>query len=70
MTNGPSGKQLPQNLAFRMETLGRHVELGACPRSLIAEARRGKIGTEGRRIRIGPLTDESGDQEIVRIDMA
>ena len=43
MTSDLLKKQLPRNLAFRRETPGHHVELGACLRILIIEAECGEI---------------------------
>ena len=69
MTSDLSGKRLLQNPAFQMETLGRHVVSSACLQTPIARAGHGRSIKE-RKNRIRPLTDESGDQESVRIDMA
>lgn len=71
MMNDPSGKPLPQNLAFQMGTLGRHAVSSVCLRTPIAEARYEELVNGVSLImRIEPLTAESGDQERVRIDMA
>lgn len=71
MMSDPSGKPLPQSLAFQMGTLGHRVVSSVCLRTPIAEARYEEpVNEVSLTMRIGTLTDESGDQERVRIDMA
>ena len=71
MMSDPSGKPPPQSLVFQMGTLGRRAVSSVCLRTPIAGARYEEpVNGVGPTKRIGSLTDESGDQERVRIDMA
>lgn len=71
MMSDLSGKPLLQTLAFQMGTLGRHAVSTVCLRTPIAGARyEAPVNRMNLAMRIESLTDESGDQERVRIDMA